>query len=365
MVGRPRGHEPLVILSFLSLGHYRKAPMQLILESFKDRATVYAGISAVDSSIKTLTPEDIDMKPLRTFSLGRFILQAVPPRRYLNVPILVVDLNPNAVHLWPLLFCRRLFRRPTVVWGHAWPRGGMNSRTASVRLAMARLAHTTIVYTRSQVAELQERAPRLVVRAAPNSLYLASEYGFDSGADRTDFIYVGRLVPEKKVGLLVKAFSEVVSAFPEARLHIVGDGPSACEVRELIHSADLEKFVQMHGHVDDVSSLRSLYRTCVAAVSPGYVGLSATQSFSFGVPMIVAKDEPHAPEIEAVKQGVNAKFFESDSAQSLAKEMVAMFNEREHWRAVGDKIAKDCRDEYSAEAMASGVVEAIISAGSR
>lgn len=42
-----------------------------------------------------------------------------------------------------------------------------------------------------------------------------------------------------------------------------------------------------------------VYANALVSVSPGYVGLSLTQSLSFGVPMLIAIDEAHVPEIDA------------------------------------------------------------------
>ena len=46
-------------------------------------------------------------------------------------------------------------------------------------------------------------------------------------------IYVGRLVPEKGVDMLLKVWKAVVECFPKAKLFIVGDGPLASEMRDV------------------------------------------------------------------------------------------------------------------------------------
>jgi 1,4-alpha-glucan branching enzyme len=42
--------------------------------------------------------------------------------------------------------------------------------------------------------------------------------------ERNDFVFVGRLIPTKGVGLLLEAFSELRQEHSEARLHVIGDG---------------------------------------------------------------------------------------------------------------------------------------------
>ncbi|UJL31496.1 glycosyltransferase [Mycolicibacterium vanbaalenii] len=351
-----------IVLSFISIGEYRRDPMNLIIERFEPDLSIYAGRYAPDRSIRTLGASDIRMSELRTLVTGRAIFQFVPLKRYLGAAVLVVDLNPNAVHLWPLLVLRRLMNKPTVVWGHAWPRKGPSSRTVPVRRLMTRIAASVIVYTRTQADELRQRSPGLNITVAPNSLYRAVEYGFDTHTERTNFAYVGRLVDAKKVKLLIDAFSRIASAVPAINLVIVGDGPNAHELQELVVVHGLCDRIEFRGHIGNLEDLRSIYSTTIASISPGYVGLSATQSFTFGVPMLVADNEPHAPEIEAVKEGFNARFFSSDSVDSLAAALVSMVRDAHLWHARGRDIAVDCRDSYSAEAMATGVISAILDA---
>jgi glycosyltransferase involved in cell wall biosynthesis len=354
------GEEPRVVFSFLSIGHYRREPMRLVLDHFGSDLQIFAGRFAVDRSIRTLGPSELPIRTLPTFSWGeRIVFQIVPLITYLKAPVLLADLNPRALHLWPILAARRLLGKPTILWGAAWPRRGQNSRTTPVRLAMVRLANSVIIYTRQQASELKATMPEVTVTAAPNSLYRVDQCGFTEDRDRKNFIYVGRIVAEKKVDLLVKAFALFSTSCDDVSLLVVGDGTASDEMRELANQHGISHRVEFLGHIEDVDALKNLYSTCIAAVSPGYVGLAATQAYSFGVPMIIADAEPHSPEIEAVKPLFNARFFVSDSAPDLAAAMEEMVLERDYWDSQGSAIVEECCRSYSAEAMASGVIRAV------
>ncbi len=351
---------PRIVFSFMSIGHYRREPMGLILDHFGDDLQIFAGRLAVDRSIRTLGPDDLPVTTLPTYSFAdRVFFQLVPLGTYLKVPVLLADLNPRVIHLWPILVARRMLGKRTILWGAAWPRSGRDSKTTHVRLAMVRLASSVVIYTQQQARELRLELPHLEITAAPNSLYRASQCGFAEGGLRNKFAYVGRIVTEKKVELLLRAFAHAALSIPDVSLTIVGDGPALDEMRTLANQLGLTGKVEFLGHVDDFEALRKLYSNCIAAVSPGYVGLSATQSFSFGVPMIVADSEPHSPEIEAVRPGSNAHYFPSDSVSALACALEQMANERTDWEQRGISIAEECRKTYSAEAMAAGVIQAV------
>jgi glycosyltransferase involved in cell wall biosynthesis len=61
---------------------------------------------------------------------------------------------------------------------------------------------------------------------------------------------VGSLVPIKRHGLVLKAFSLLRRAVPSARLTMVGNGPLATEVGEQIDHLGLGEVVTMAGHID-------------------------------------------------------------------------------------------------------------------
>ena len=110
--------------------------------------------------------------------------------------------------------------------------------------------------------------------------------------------------------------------------------------------------------MSDLEKVKKIYGRSLFSVSPGYVGLSITQSFAFGRPMLVAKDEPHAPELEAFQDFKNGMYFNSDDADSLADTMKQMFNEREKWVGEFGNIVDECKSSYSVESMVKGFIDA-------
>jgi glycosyltransferase involved in cell wall biosynthesis len=66
---------------------------------------------------------------------------------------------------------------------------------------------------------------------------------------------VGRLVTQKRFDVLIRAFSDVVAAFPHARLLIAGDGPLRSALASQIADSGLADSCRLLGHVDDVRLL--------------------------------------------------------------------------------------------------------------
>ena len=73
------------------------------------------------------------------------------------------------------------------------------------------------------------------------------------------FLFVGRLVPQKNVSLLLLAFKKIVEKTPEARLTIIGDGPDLELVKHLILKFDLVKSVEILGWIENVGNIYSNY----------------------------------------------------------------------------------------------------------
>lgn len=341
-----------------SLGRYRLRTMKALQEALGADLTVIAGTSPYDPSIKVLTPADIFMrKATNHYGPGGLLWQGLPWHEAMKANTLVTDLNPRVISSWVLLLARKALGRRTVLWGHAFPRSGRSSPSDRLRGGMRSLADGLISYTRTQANELRA-LHALPVYAAPNALYHAKEMGFVGSSRRDSVVYVGRVEASKKVSLLLDGFNLAAKQLPDMRLTIVGDGADLSALQSKASTSPYADRIDFMGHVDDLDKLRSVYARCFVSVSPGYVGLSITQSLAFGVPMLIADDENHSPEIEAARAGENSAFFPSDNPAELSKQLIAFWNDRDDWQAKGPKIAEACAKEYSVEAMAAGIVAA-------
>jgi glycosyltransferase involved in cell wall biosynthesis len=291
---------------------------------------------------------------------GKLLWQAGHLRVSVGAERLVAEGNPRILSTWLVLIVRRLLKRRSILWMHAWPRSGPESKTDCVRGLMRILADSLLLYTHSQAAELAKKRGTPSVFVAPNSLYRRKDMAFSETSQRRQFIYVGRLIREKKPRLLLKAFEHARQNLPaDARLIFVGEGPERPSLEAECHTCGCTDRVEFTGHVSDRHELLKLYSSAIASVSPGYVGLSITQSFSYGVPMLIAKAEPHSPEIEAAIEGENCAFFASDDVNHLAMVIAQFYRERRFWHSRGPAIVKLCQDRYSVEAMAKGFIDSL------
>lgn len=341
------------------LPKYRQACIDNLVSSLGEDLKILVSESHLDETVKTgISPELYRRVPMARLLRKKFFIQG-GVRNVVGTPNLVLDLNPRSLSSWGLLVVRKILRgKRTLVWGHIHPQAGSDAKTAPLRLAMRRLADGTISYTYRDRSKALADLPMEPVWVAPNSLYPRDLMvpPATPGLQRNSVLYVGRFEPAKKVDLLVRGFALAAASIPELRLTLVGGGSERSKLEDLVNRLGIEEKVNFAGWIDEPEALKSHYSTAIATTSTGFAGLGLTQSLGFGVPMIVAKDEQHSPEIELADSG-GVAWFESDSADALAESIREAWHKREQLPNVS--ISEFTKRRYSAEAMADGLRTAL------
>jgi glycosyltransferase involved in cell wall biosynthesis len=354
-------HRPSIALQQVSIGDYRQAVLDLIHERCGSAFAIWCGGEYFDATTRTAVtyPGPMTVVDNRFLCGRRLVWQRELIRPLLAADVAIVELNPRILSNWLILAGRRLRRKPTVVWGHAWSRSGARSRTDVIRDAMRRLGNVILVYTERQKAELIAYRPGARVVAAPNALYRRTDILGSPAAEATDVLYAARLVAAKKPQMLVEAFLLAASGdLPaDVRLILAGEGPERAAIERRCGAHPHGERVVLLGHVSP-AEMRDRYAVSFVSVSPGYVGLSIVQSLSFGVPMIYMRDEQHCPEIEAAVDGFNARSLTPATPTALASVLVEFARERVAWGERRASIAEDCAQRYCADLMAERILEA-------
>jgi glycosyltransferase involved in cell wall biosynthesis len=139
-------------------------------------------------------------------------------------------------------------------------------------------------------------------------------------------LFVGRLVPEKGVDVLVRAFRHVMLRRPEARLVIVGEGPEAPALRSLVAELRLGERVQMIGRLSRAEVERRFEDSWVQVVpslSESF-GIVAAEAGMRGT-AVVASDVGGLPEI--VQHEQSGLLVPPGDAEALAAALVRVLSE--------------------------------------
>jgi glycosyltransferase involved in cell wall biosynthesis len=282
----------------------------------------------------------------------------------LAAEVAVFEMNPRILSNWVLLALRRVLHRPSLVWGHFYGgRSQASLRFTRGRRLMVALADGVAAYTETDRDRFQNHSGRLLAGALGNSCLARRDCvpAHASGPEPRDLLYVGRLIPEKKVDVALRAFSAARDRGAQFGVfHVVGDGPCRTELEAL--ARDLGADVVFHGRITDPARLAELHAPCLASVSPGYVGLSAVQSLARGIPVVLSRDEPNSPEVEVCREGETALFAASATEGPWTESLVRLFAERDSWISRRAAISARIAEAYTFESMARNFVDLVAKA---
>ena len=102
-------------------------------------------------------------------------------------------------------------------------------------------------------------------------------------------LYVGRLIKQKGIDLLVEAFVEIVKQVPDAKLEIIGYGPEKESIQAILKSNSLEKSVIMIDAVphDALPEIYGRSRVLLLpALIPEGLGMTPAEAGLCGVPTL-------------------------------------------------------------------------------
>jgi glycosyltransferase involved in cell wall biosynthesis len=144
-------------------------------------------------------------------------------------------------------------------------------RRATLHLPISQHVQQRLGFARSQVIYYGIEDPLTTSVAVPDP-------SFSSGP--ICFAYVGRLVSEKGIPLLLEAAAELKRLGRDFRVKIVGDGPERPRLERLVHGFDLRDRVEFTGFVRG-AALEAALADVVAVVMPTIceetAGLSAIE----------------------------------------------------------------------------------------
>lgn len=174
---------------------------------------------------------------------------------------------------------------------------------------------------------------------------------FGLAPERRRIVYSGRLVAEKGVDLLVRAFATLAEEVPGWDLLLAGDGPERPKLTGMI-PRDLESRVKFLGFVTPQRRLSAVYRNSHVLCLPSRYepwALVVNEAVAAGL-AVVASDVVGAA-AELVRDGVNGKLFPNNDLDALTACLRWTLthprldelqresrNVLEHWRQVADPI---------------------------
>jgi glycosyltransferase involved in cell wall biosynthesis len=137
---------------------------------------------------------------------------------------------------------------------------------------------------------------------------------------------VARLMPAKKIGMLVDAAAILEKQGTPVNVLIVGDGPEKEMLIEKAKSGNVT--ANITGAIYDEETLGKIFLASELTVMPGPIGLLVMHSLVYGTPMITHDNiDTQMPEFEAIVDGVTGAVFIEDDVESLAEAISKWLND--------------------------------------
>jgi glycogen(starch) synthase len=170
--------------------------------------------------------------------------------------------------------------------------------------------------------------------------------------DEKMLFYVGRIVREKGLGVLLDAFSRVLAIEPKIKLIIAGRGPYLDELRHRAYQLGIYNRIYFTGYIDDFTR-NALYKSTDVAVFPSLYepfGIVALEGMAAGA-LVVTSDVGGLGEI--INHGVNGLKAYSDNASSLADNIVWALHHPDHTKQITMNALEDIEKIYNWDRIAS------------
>lgn len=129
---------------------------------------------------------------------------------------------------------------------------------------------------------------------------------------------LGRIRPEKRIDLLISAFSIISEENSDVVLLIVGEGSNLeALIKQASENPSKGRIYFQHAEYDD-EYVAKYFLLSNVAVFPGWISLATQFALCMGTPVICA---PFGNELEYLVDGENGLFFEPDNVADLAKKI--------------------------------------------
>lgn len=190
----------------------------------------------------------------------------------------------------------------------------------------------------------QPDRPRDRIDVVANGVDLETMEAAVPDPERSDVIYVGRLIDEKRVDLMIRAVAGLVGRLPSIRCAIVGDGPERAALAALATDLGVAPNVRFHGRVPDdrVPSLMRASRILVLPSAREGYGITVVEGQACGlVPVVAASPMSAAPDL--VLDGVDGLVVDP-SVEGLATALGGLLEDADRLERIARAARASARD---------------------
>ena len=170
-------------------------------------------------------------------------------------------------------------------------------------------------------SELNSKKP---IYTVPNGIEFDLITKIKPAKEKSDVIFVGRLISHKNIDVLIKSIKLIKKKNPEIKSLIIGDGPEKKTLEALTQKLNLEKNVKFLGFLesnDDVYALMKSSKVFVLPSTREGFGIVVIEANACGIPVITINHKDNAARdlIEEGKNGFVCQLNEEEIAKRIIR----------------------------------------------
>ena len=191
----------------------------------------------------------------------------------------------------------------------------------------------------------------------PNPVKLEDFPSGNPPIKRREIVTVGRLTEQKNQALLIQAFSEIASKYPQYTLKIYGVGPLEHTLRNQIVDLGLENRVLLMGSKKQV--MFEVQQSDIFVLTSNFEGFPNVliEAMASGMP-VISSDFPTEVARQLIQNGINGYLFPVGNKAALVSALENMLNCPDKWATMG-QLNRQIVQQYKAEKVAEDWLSAI------
>ncbi|MFA4662849.1 glycosyltransferase family 4 protein [Pyrococcus kukulkanii] len=161
------------------------------------------------------------------------------------------------------------------------------------------------------------------VQIIPNGIDFYKIQKIKPSEEEYDLIFVGRLIKEKNVDILIKAVSLLKEEIPDIKAVIIGEGPERQKLEMLVQKLKIEKNIEFKGflnsHEDVIAHMKSSKVFVFPTIREGF-GIVVLEANASGIPVVTTNHPMNAAKdlITEGKNGFLAKLDPIDFSEKIS-----------------------------------------------
>ncbi len=245
-----------------------------------------------------------------------------------DLDIIEVDHMPHLVLFSTKLVALLKRKKLYVIWNEVWgasywikymgPSGVLAALIEKIT-SMLPDKFTAVSEHTARALTTKLKVPQHKITVIPNGISIAKLKDIAPATSRSDVIFVGRLLSNKNVDVLMQSIALLKITYPTIKCIIVGKGPERNNLIEFVQKNDLLENVEFIEFIEDHNQLYALIKSSRIFAFPSTregFGIVVLEANGCGLPVITTDHQQNAARY-LIKDGLNGK------AISLSKENLA------------------------------------------